>query len=177
MNVAIRSLGTVELITHSALLNHGGGMRKQCEFVWPQPVYFAHKLYNTQSGLWPLAVKFSGPCFVSPAVTGIPPTRKRVPMLDAVALADEDGTEITLLVVNRQPSGGLKTEIVLKGFSSAGQARSCILGGDSFLAQNTLKQPDNVRLEEGTVRAAAKGLSYAFPPHSLTALVFRSQDR
>lgn len=174
INAGVRSLGTVELITHSALLNHGGGMRKQCEFVWPQPVYFTHKLYSTQSGVWPLAVRFAGPCFKPPSVEGIPPCRKKVPTLDAVALATEDCNEVTLLVVNRQPTGSLRTDIVLEGFDPARQVLLRSLTGDSFMAQNTLEQPENVRLDERTIRARTGGLTYTFPPHSLTALVFKS---
>ena len=73
------------MVTHSALVNHGGCVLKQCERVWPEPVYFVHKLYGTQRGVLPLRLKFTGPCHEAPHVPGIP-RGHTTPELDAVAL-------------------------------------------------------------------------------------------
>jgi len=173
LNAAIRSGGLVELVTHSALVNHGGCVLKQCEFVWPEPVYFTHKLYGTQTGVLPLHVNYSGPCHRAPHVPGVPRVQQ-VPELDAVALANGRGDEVTLIVVNRRPRGGLRVPIALHGFARAPVVRVRELTGRSFMAANTFEKPDKVRLRSRTVRAKGSRLVHTFPPHSLTQLVFRA---
>lgn len=172
INAAIRSNGMVEMITHSALVNHGGGLKKLAGLVWPEPVYYTHKLYATQSGVRPLRAKYTGPCFDAAGVRSVPGARG-VPALDAMPLLSEDGREITLIVVNRGTRGGLGTKIVLHGFRPAGTVKVWSLAAPSFMADNSIRRPDAVRLVAGRLAAAAGGIEYTFPAHSLTALVFR----
>ncbi len=40
---AIRTEGIVEIFTHSALINHGGNMKKKQGRVWAEPVYYAFR--------------------------------------------------------------------------------------------------------------------------------------
>ncbi len=172
LNTGIRAAGEVELITHSALINHGGGLRKECEYVWPQPVYFTHALYAGQSGVWPLAVRYSGAFMDAPSVPGIP-CPSRVPGLDAVALADEFQREINLLVVNRYPHRPLPARLIFQRFVPAETVSVRTLTGADFLAENTLENPGAVRLEETQIKLPPNGSVFSFPPHSLTLLVFQ----
>ena len=173
LNVGIRSLGGVELITHSALINHGGGLRKQYEFVWPQPVYFTHKLYATQSGVRPMEVRYAGAFVRGPRIRGISCPQK-APLLDAVALASEDGSEINLLVVNRSLDHAQRTRLVFHGFAPERSATVRTLTGPSFLAQNTFEHPHHVHVQEKRASLGGDPV-YTFPAHSLTVLVFRAQ--
>ena len=173
IHAAIRSRGLVELVTHSALVNHGGCVLKECEFVWPEPVYFVHQLYGTQSGTVPLQVRFAGPSFAVPHVPTLPRPR-RVPALNAVALANEAGTEVTLIVVNCRARGGVRTRVRLHGWDARSGVRVRELSGESFLSANTLDAPSAIELRARTARARGGALTHTFPPHSVTELVFRA---
>ncbi len=174
INLGIRSRGGVELITHSALLNHGGGLRKRHEFVWASPVHWVHHLYATQSGVRPLRATYTGPCFDGPAVRGIA-TGKRVAMLDAMPLLSTDGRELTLIVINRSAEKDLPVKINLHAFRAKGKARARTLTAGSFMAVNTVEKPAAVKPVEKDLPVRADGLEYVFPKHSLTALVFRNK--
>ena len=172
INVAIRSGGAVELITHSALVNHGGGLRKIAQFVWPEPVYFTHGLYGSVGGVRPLRAKYTGPCLDAAGVRGVPGS-KGAPLLDAMPLGGVDGGAITLIVVNRSAELGIRTKVALHGFRPGGTVKVWSLAAPSFMADNSIHRPDAVRPAESTLAAAGDGVEYEFPMHSLTALTFR----
>jgi len=171
LHSCIRQGGLVEMITHSALVNHGGGLRKQREIVFANPVHWAHHLYANQPGRRPVALEmrcaqFSVPKRIWPAVEG-------VPYLDPVALLDATGNVLCLIVANRHPEQALTALIDLHGLEPGPDVRVSQVAADSFLTKNTLEEPDRVRIEESTARIDGTQLSYAFPPHSLTALQFQ----
>ena len=171
VNAAIRSGGEVELITHSALVNHGGGLRKQFEIVYPNPVHWAHQLYSTQPGTWPVRAQTACETFSVERFHGLP-AGKDIPYLDTVALADGNGEVLSLLVTNRHPDEAIEATIRLHGFA-AGKAVVRTLAGDSFLARNTWDQPDEVKIEESDLRLAGDQLTHSFAPHSLNCVLVR----
>jgi alpha-N-arabinofuranosidase len=171
LHSCIRQGDLVEMITHSALVNHGGGLRKYKEIVYPNPVHWAHHLYGNQPGSRPVRLdvrcaQFSVPRRIWPAV-------EAVPYLDPVALLDESGDVLCVIVSNRHPERALKASIVLHGFESEHDVKISQIKADSFISRNTLDEPDKVRLTESSARIDATRLTYTFPAHSLTALQFR----
>ncbi len=98
IHTAIRSGGLVELITHTANMNHGGGLRKNREIVYPNPVYFTSRLYATQPGVWPVGIRVTTPTADVPARGGLPAVPQS-PYLDAIALLDEAGDALVLRAV------------------------------------------------------------------------------
>jgi len=166
-NLAIRSKGAIELVTHSALVNHGGGLTKLFGVVYPDPVWWTTHLYSTMAGAQPLALQIAGPGFntegrwFSPVVDA--------PYLDGVALLDATGEELTLFVVNRHPESALAARIRLHGFSPAEEAAVSILSGESFMSQNSWQDPEAVSIEEELISAGAS-FDYELLPHSLTVV-------
>ena len=174
LNAAIRLDGLVEMVTHSALVNHGAGLEKDREFVFPHPVYLAEKLYSTQSGKWPVCVKVTSPQFGVHQTVDLPAV-ENAPYLDAVALLDDTGKEMNLLVTNRHPKDALTTEIKLDGFDAAPEVLTQTIAGD-YMARNSLNDPVKVRIRQGRTRSESGGLAYKFPPSSLTCLRFKLAD-
>ncbi|HIE50131.1 MAG TPA: hypothetical protein EYP85_00070 [Armatimonadetes bacterium] len=172
VNTAIRLGDLVELITHSALVNHGGGLRKEREIVYPNPVYWARRLYATQPGRWPVRVRVTTPHFSVLRLHNLPAVRN-APYLDAVALLDDAGEELNLLVTNRHPTDALAAEIVLADLPAQTEVFVQTLTGSDYMARNTWERPGEVKLRESTIKAQAKGLTYTFPACSLTRLRFR----
>ncbi len=171
LHSSIRQGRLIEMITHSALVNHGGGLRKQREIVYANPVHWAHYLYANQPGRRPVRMdvrcaQFEVPQRNMSSVEG-------APYLDPMGLLDETGQTLCVIVGNRHPERDLPASIVLHGFEPQGDVRVWQITSDTFTAANALDAPDRVRIAESTIPASGAQLTYRFPPHSLTALQFR----
>ncbi|MBE3577941.1 MAG: hypothetical protein IMX00_09675 [Limnochordales bacterium] len=156
INEAIRSDGLVALITHSALVNHGGGLRKEREIVYAQPVWWVTHLYaratatvssaTASSAFYRLELAVDSPTFsVEPYVMAVVPD---APFLDAVALTDSDEHELLFFLVNRHPHRPLAVRIKLPvelGRERFRQLETVTLTGASFMAANSWDDPDRVR--------------------------------
>ena len=170
LHAAIRSKGVVELVTHSALVNHGGGLGKQHGIVYPHPVWWVTHLYASQKGTVPVEAKIESPSFeASGKWLG---RRGRVPALDAVALLDKAGKQCTLFVINRDDERAVPTEIALAGFDARTRARAITLAGESCLSTNTADAPRSVHPAETTLNVSGGKLTHTFPPASLTRITF-----
>jgi alpha-L-arabinofuranosidase len=174
LNMGIRLDGKVELITRSALVNHGGGMRKHREFVYADPIYYANKLYSTQSGRWPVNIKITGPHFDFEGLPSIPAV-KDASYLDAIALLDDSGNELNVLVTNRDPENALTTTIALDGFTAQPEVKAQSISVADYMAHNTFEHPDAVTLKESKTQGTSDGITYAFPSCSLTCLTFKAR--
>jgi alpha-N-arabinofuranosidase len=173
IHTAIREGELVEMITHSGLVNHAGGLRKQREVVFATPVHYASLLYGTQSGVFPAGLKATVPHYRS-AGRYLRQTREvAVPLLDPVALVEESGRELTLIVLNRSPDRALPCTVAIEGFSVGPSVRTRTLDGESYLAQNTLEEPEKVALRTAEFETPGSSFEYRFPSHSLVELVFR----
>ena len=171
VNTAIRSQSLVEIITHSALINHSGGLAKDRGVVYPHPLWLALRLYSAQSGIQPVRVEVEGPTFSSSGqwlkkVEG-------VPILDAVALLSEDQEYLVLFVTNRHPEEALDVNLSVNGFPACLGIGVQELNGDSFLSSNRWDATDNVRITIKRVRVSNGRLRWRCPAHSLSRLTFR----
>jgi alpha-N-arabinofuranosidase len=172
LNAAIRLDALLEMITHSALINHGAGLLKQRELVFANPLYLAEKIYSTQSGKWPVHIEVTSPQFSVHQLVDMPGV-ENAPYLDAVALLDDSSKELNLLVTNRHPKDTLATEIALDGFKAEPEIATQTLAGN-YMARNSFERPDAVRIRAGKTRGESGGLTYKFPASSLTCLHFKS---
>ncbi len=167
IHACIRS-GIVELITHSAMLNHGGGLRKERGVVYTNPVWWTTHLYAAQDGVTPLHAGVECATFTNDGSwLG---KREDVPYLDVMALAAEDGSEVSLFVVNRHPREGIETSVTLRGVSADARVEVHTLTGEGPMARNHMDAREAVILEYAAARLADGALTHTFPPHSLTRL-------
>ncbi len=172
IHTAIRTGGLVELITHTANMNHGGGLRKAREIVYPNPVYFTTKLYATQPGVLPVGIRVTTPTADVPARGGLPAV-KQSPYLDAIALLSGDEASLVLLAVNRHHSNAVPARIRIEGFEpKADVAVQCIRGGH-WRDLNSWQAPDRVKMHEETRRLGGSPFHFEFVPCSVSALTFR----
>ncbi|MCW5979783.1 MAG: hypothetical protein KIT09_17010 [Bryobacteraceae bacterium] len=176
IHMSIREGDLVEMITHSALVNHGGGLRKQREIVFATPVHYASLLYGTQSGAYPARIELQAPEYRSPG-NYLPETKDLpTPVLDPVALLNDRGDELTLIVINRSPKDALTAAIELRGFAAAGPVSVRTVTGDNYMTRNEADAPERVRIIRASAEQRGGALSYAFPPHSLVELAFRRAE-
>jgi len=172
-HTAIRLGGLVEMITHSALVNHGGGLRKQRGVVYAQPSWWATHMYGTMQGTIPLAIDVTTPVYDVSQKTM--PAVKNAPYVDAIALTDADRTALTLMLVNTHPEQAIPVAITMNNWPLPKTLTGRQIAGPSFMTRNTWNAPDEVKIRELREPATTDGnkLRYVLPPHSVTELVFR----
>ncbi len=168
-HAAMRSNGLIELITHSALLNHGGGLRNEYTIVYANPVWHAMALYSTQDGRIPTPPRYEGPVFHTKGLwIG---KYDSVPCLDAMGLLSENGKEWSLFVLNYSTNKAIETELVLNHFSARRKVQGVVVTGEEgFLAQNTMRSTDAVSPKAFETDTQDGVLTYTFPPASVTRL-------
>jgi len=173
MNACIRNRDLVEIITRTAVINHGGGRAKIFEVAFPEPAHFLSKLYGTMSGRWPVACSVEAPSYN----VRVPTLRRNegIPVLEVLALLDDTGRELTLLVTNRNPRAPQGAEIRLRGFRPLSAAHMRTIAGDPD-AVNVWNEPPRVRIVKGEA-PAGKRFEYTFPACSVTEVVLGRDER
>jgi alpha-N-arabinofuranosidase len=173
VNAAIRSKGLVEIITHSALINHSAGLSKQRGVVFPHPMWWALYLYSTQIGVQPVEVAIDGPGF---SCSGEWLTRvENAPMVDIVALTSADHQTAVIFLTNRDPRDPMEIQLSVNGFARQAAGTASTLTGDTFMAKNTWEAPDRVRIRSQPIELIERELRHMLPPHSLTRLVLTAK--
>ena len=142
LHEAMRAGDMMELVTHSALVNHGGGLRKEREVVYAQPAWWVTHLYGSA----PDPLEHCPAEVESPRFNPEPPYRLLTAMdvswLDAVVLRSPDGQIIVVFLVNRHPEATCVVRLDLAG--AVGDADIETLSGASYMAINTWDRPDAV---------------------------------
>lgn len=169
MNACIRHRDFVELITRTAVINHGGGRAKIAEVAFPEPVHFLSVLYGTMSGRWPVQCQVDAPVYDA-ELGGLAPIRD-VPVLDVTALLDDGRETLTLLVTNRDARSVHEAAIRLTGFDAKAGVRVRTIAGEPD-AFNVWNQAPAVSLVPSRFKWNPGG-TYCFPRASVTELVFR----
>jgi alpha-N-arabinofuranosidase len=170
---AVRLAPFVEMITHSATVNHGGGLRKERERVYANPCHYARTLFSRFAGALPVESELATPFYVTPLVlTELMATGfgSEVPILDAVTAVDRDG-RLLISVVNRSGREALDLEVELEGFQEAGResgkAALTTISGDLPWSSNSLREPEAVKPETVEVKVEDGKLRLAVPRHSV----------
>src|SRR5205085_10137377 len=67
-HAAVRLAPFVEMVTHSAVVNHGGGLRKERERVYANPCFYAQSAFAAFADATPLAVEVQAASERAPVV-------------------------------------------------------------------------------------------------------------
>jgi alpha-N-arabinofuranosidase len=152
-HAAVRLSPFVELVTHSAVVNHGGGLRKEHERVYANPCYYAQAIFAELAGATPVAVEVEAPGQQAPRVLpGLKDasSHESYPVLDALAAATADG-DLLISLVHRGTAGSLRVVVILDGCAAGGPAEVRTLAADVPWAANSLESPQAVRPVDSTV--------------------------
>jgi len=160
----IRLGDLVEMITHSATVNHGGGLRKRRERTWGTPVHYAHVMGVALAGGTPLGVELTCGAFDTHKTFGHIEPASGVPMIDATAVESESG-ELFLLLVNRTDS---PVETTLKVGGAAGPAEILTLSGETCFDENTFEDPQRIVPQPSTADVADGVLTVTLPSFSVS---------
>jgi len=173
INECIRMGGLVDILTHSATVNHGGGLRKTRERVWAAPAHYGHVMGKALAGGAPVAVKLTCGSFSAAVPHGNLPPATDTPALDALAVLGDDKSRLELMIVHRcADAGAIDVTVDLGGFSAASEAEVCSLVGESPDDKNTPEDPERIVPRASTVRVSDGGCTLTVPPFSLTRVSF-----
>ncbi len=175
VHTCIRLGDFVELLTHSATVNHGGGLRKNRERVYANPVHYSHALGNALAGGTPVAVRLACETFSTHRAFAHIPPMEDVPVLDAMAVISPAGELVLMLIHRGAVCGAIELAVDIEGFQARGTAELTTLAGEAWYSRNTLDMPEKITPQHSHVGISGDNqLKLTLPPFSLTCAVIRS---
>jgi alpha-N-arabinofuranosidase len=170
----IRMGDFVEMLTHSATVNHGAGLQKRKERVWADPSYYGHLMGQVLSGCIPVAVSLEcGTYSTRRAFADIRPMQN-IPVLDAMAVLSLDESKLHLMLVHRaSTTGPISITIDPGSFEAASEADVLSLAAETMYARNTLNDPDKIKARGSTITLRGGKTQITLPPYSLTRVTFK----
>jgi len=171
-HAAVRLAPFVEMVTHSATVNHGGGLRKERERVYANPCHYAQAAFAAFAGATPVAVALESPTEHSPRV--LPDLRNASPAaafsaIDALAAVAPDGS-LLISIVHRGASGPVRLAVTLRDFRVGGRAEVRTLSADVPWAANSLVAPETVKPVDSTVDVQKNGFEIPLRPFTVVRL-------
>lgn len=155
---AVRLTPFVEMVTHSATVNHGGGLRKDRERVYANPCHYAQAGFADFAGATPVPVEIAAATEPAPRV--LPDLKRaiseiRFSNIDALAAVALDGS-LLLSIVHRGSAGPIQLTVDVREFKGSDRVDILTLSADAPWSGNSLEAPvriipvqTNTRLREG----------------------------
>lgn len=169
INTCIRSKGLINLVTRSAMMNHGGGLRKDRGVIYAEPVYWSHYMYSSQSGTIPLEVKTNAPTFGSTGKYVI--KKENMPLVDAIALMNEKGDETSVFICNRDAKSAQTVDLSIEGFNPKPDGELMMIQCNDLALRNKWDQPERIAPVYDKIRVAGGRMKYSMPPLSLVRIM------
>jgi len=179
-HAAVRLAPFIEMVTHSATVNHGGGLRKTHERVFANPCHYAQSMFAAFAETTPVKTELT--CGTEKAPLVLPDLRGAVKnwtgkALDVLAARTSDGT-LLLSIVHKGTERPLNLEIDLKDFAPAETAEIRTLSANVPWATNMLEAPTAVAPAAGVKRLRGATLPLTLAPYSYTVVrIPRQSDR
>jgi alpha-N-arabinofuranosidase len=169
-HAAVRLAPFVEMVTHSATVNHGGGLRKSRERVYANPCYYAQAMFAAFAETTPVKTELTCSTVKAPLV--LPDLRNVTKSwtgkaLDILAARASDGP-LLLSIVHRGTGQPIDLEINLNDFQPAEVAEVRTLSADMPWATNTLETPTAIAPAASVKRLSGTELSLRLQPYSYT---------
>ncbi|MHC4641794.1 MAG: alpha-L-arabinofuranosidase C-terminal domain-containing protein [Planctomycetota bacterium] len=168
-HTSVRLAPFVEMVTHSATVNHGGGLRKRRERVYANPCHYAQAMFAAFAEAIPVRTELSCSTQKAPLVLA---DLKNVTSewsyksVDALAAIASDGS-LLISIVHKGADKPVDLDLFLKGFGSAKKVEIQTLSADVPWAENTAEDPRAITPVD-TVKRIEKGkLSITIKPYTL----------
>ena len=168
-HTSVRLAPFVKMVTHSATVNHGGGLRKTRERVYANPCHYAQAMFAAFAEAIPVRTELNCSTKKAPLVL---PDLKNVTSswsyksVDALAAIASDGS-LLISIVHKGTDNPVDLDVTLKGFGSAKKVDIQTLSADVPWAGNTLEDPRAI-IPANTVKRIEKGkLSITIKPYTV----------
>jgi alpha-N-arabinofuranosidase len=166
LHECIRMGEFVQMITHSATVNHGGGLQKHRERTWPDPAYHGHVILSSLAGGTPLGVDVACETIETSSSFGDIEPLDGVPAIDAMAVDHGDRVEVTL-INRRSREEPFDLSVDVSAISPGETASVTVLSGDRMAAENTYDTPDRVSPTTQTAEVEDGRIDLELPSYSL----------
>lgn len=140
--------------------------------VYGTPTYEVLKLYAGSGAARMLPVETASGTFSVQADKQTPIALDALPDLDVAACANEDGSLVTVFIVNRSLEE-VKAQLRLADDGAVGDTRLHEITGDTYDEINSVFDPERVVCKSQDVEAAAWKNGYTLRPHSVYAVQFK----
>ena len=172
INTCVRLGGFVELLTHSATVNHGGGLRKDRERVYANPVHLAQKLGMYIANCVPVKTNLNCETYSTKhAYASIPPLND-IPVIDSIAGISPNGDLMIMLVHRGAECGTIDLTINTGGFKAKNKAKITTLAGETWYDRNTLENPEKIFLRSSEVDVLNNNqINISLSPFTITLIV------
>lgn len=172
-HTAVRLGSFMELITHSAIVNHGAGLRKEHERVYANPAYYAQAGFADFANAAPVPVQISTAILHAPRVLAdvqqhVPESAGAYGALDAVAAIATNG-DLLISLVNRDTQS-IHLSTTLEDFHPAGTISEWTLQADVPWAANSLNEPEAVKPVTSTLVIQGNQLEMDLKPYGIIRL-------
>jgi alpha-N-arabinofuranosidase len=171
-HTAVRLAPFVEMITHSATVNHGGGLRKERERVYANPCHYAQAIFAAFSDATPVKVELSCSAKEAPIVL---PDLKNVAskwtykIIDSIAALAPDGS-LLISIVHKGTDESIDLEIIIKDFEVDKEVEIQTLVSDKPWLGNSLENPERIIPKE-TVSLIKNGkMNLSIKPYSVVCI-------
>ncbi len=171
-HTAVRLAPFVEMVTHSATVNHGGGLRKNRERVYANPCHYAQAMFAALADTVPVETELT--CSTARAPRVLPDLRNvtenwTYKTLDALATRASDGS-LWISIVHKGTEEPVELEITLKDFEPAPDAEVRTLAAEVPWAANSLEAPEVITPVADRKRLNNRKLSISLRPYSYTLI-------
>jgi len=160
----------VDHLTHSATVNHGGGLRKHRERTWADPAHYGHVLLSALAGGTPLGLDVACDTVTTDESFGDISAIEGLPVVDAIAVETDDACVLTF-INRRSGDAALDLTLDLSALDLNDDATITTLAAEEMYAENTAENPERVAPETESVAVDDGRLTTELPPYSLTRLV------
>ncbi|QRV17943.1 alpha-N-arabinofuranosidase (plasmid) [Haloterrigena salifodinae] len=174
----IRS-GTVDMVTHSGVGNHGGGLRKSQGRVWADPCYYGQQLESGLVGGTPIGVDVTSHTFSTETAWGTETSQwfgelepvTDEPAIDAMAVTDAEEHDLAVVLVHRD-AGVDAIEVTVSGgpLESLDEVTVDRLSAETMYDTNTLEEPEKIATTTDSAAVADGTVTVSLPPYSLVRL-------
>ena len=176
-HAAARLQPFIEMVTHSATVNHGGGLRKEHERVYANPCYYANLLFANFADAQPLRTELKAP--VEQAHLVLPDLKRSTnstsfSAVDALAAISTNGT-LLISLVHRGSSGPIRLKVQLDGFDASDRAALQSLSGTEPWDVNTLDHPHQIEITRSEAQVLQNTLTLTLEPFSLVQIGLTSR--
>ncbi len=171
LNTLLRTADFTRISDMTGLIEFGGIWKKRGR-VFGVPAYWAFHMYSNTDAANTVEVSTNSNTYDihegNIRLSEIP----KVPYLDVVAARNDAGDRLSLFCINRHLRDDTRAQIHLTGFHAEKRVRIETLTAPSIYGVNDESEPERIRPVESYRDGGADGITYVFPPASVTVLEF-----
>jgi alpha-N-arabinofuranosidase len=172
-HLAVRLAPFVEMVTHSASVNHGGGIKKERERVYANPCHYAQTMLAAFAGATAVSVDLETSTERAPGVlpraADLQIVGAEYGVVDAIAAIATDGALLVSLA-HRGTAWPVRVAILIDDFEPAATASVELLSAEHPWDGNSLANPEWIVPRDLAVPVADERLTLDLPPFTIAVV-------